>query len=125
MAQDPQNPQKPPGATGATLITTMKGAEFEALKAQEPLRKLKQQVSSDGRLRNQYMYCGADRTGRASSAAADDGASNSQLQNITGKGPKTCECESCGGIFGKQDSCPRCGAWMRARSGMSRAKGYR
>lgn len=29
------------------------------------LRTLKLQTSSDGRLRDQYMYCGADRTGRA------------------------------------------------------------
>jgi len=79
------------------------------------LRKLKQQVSYDGRLRNQYMYCGADRTGRWSSAAADDDASNSQLQNITAKGPATASCEGCGQIFGylvNKNSCPRCGAWM-------------
>jgi len=77
------------------------------------LRKLKLQVNSDGRLRNQYMYCGADRTGRASSSAADDGASNSQLQNITAKGPKNCMCESCHQIFGfaeGQPYCPRCGS---------------
>lgn len=80
------------------------------------LRKLKLQVSSDGRLRNQYMYCGADRTGRASSAAADDNASNSQLQNITAKGPKTCMCESCEEIFGQHGygtpECPRCDSWL-------------
>lgn len=79
------------------------------------LRKLRLQVSSDGRLRNQYMYCGADRTGRWSSAAADDDASNSQLQNITAKGPKTIKCESCHKISGSLGGgCPRCGAWMIA-----------
>lgn len=79
------------------------------------LFKLRLQVSSDGRLRNQYMYCGADQTGRWSSAAADDGASNSQLQNITAKGPKTCRCEGCNQIFGQDVvsiGCPRCGSWM-------------
>jgi DNA polymerase len=78
------------------------------------LRKLRLQVNKDGRLRNQYMYCGADRTGRWSSAAADDNASNSQLQNITAKGPKTAQCESCNKIFGavaNPKSCPRCNAW--------------
>lgn len=79
------------------------------------LFKIRMQVSRDGRLRNQYMYCGADQTGRWSSAAADDGASNSQLQNITAKGPKTCRCEGCGQIFGQDVAdigCPRCGSWM-------------
>jgi DNA polymerase len=79
------------------------------------LAKIKLQVCSDGRLRNQYMYCGADRTGRWSSAAADDDASNSQLQNVTAKGPKSCKCAGCGGIFGRDVSdigCPRCGQWV-------------
>lgn len=81
------------------------------------LRKLKLQICSDGRLRNQYMYCGADRTGRWSSAAADEGASNSQLQNITAKGPKTSRCGQCGGIHGRSVEtetvgCPRCGNFV-------------
>lgn len=79
------------------------------------LAKLKLQVSRDGRLRNQYMYCGAERTGRWSSSAADDDASNSQLQNITAKGPKTVQCGECKGIFGKNIDhigCPRCGQWV-------------
>lgn len=72
------------------------------------LRTLKLQLSSDGRLRNQYMYCGADRTGRWSAGGV-------QLQNMTAKGPKSCECEACGGIFGQlipDIGCPRCGAWL-------------
>lgn len=72
------------------------------------LRTLKQQVSSDGRLRNQYTYCGADRTGRWSAGGV-------QLQNMTAKGPKSAKCESCGGVFGQLGTdigCPRCGAWM-------------
>lgn len=85
------------------------------------LRKVKHQVSSDGRLRNQYMYCGADQTGRWSSAAADDNASNSQLQNITAKGPKSQECQECGRItgldhqawvMGTQGGCPNCGGTL-------------
>lgn len=77
------------------------------------LAKLRHQLNSDGRLRNQYMYCGAERTGRWSSAAADDNASNSQLQNITAKGPKTRECEACGRIFGAcLTDCPECGSFL-------------
>lgn len=70
------------------------------------LRTLKLQVNTDGRLRGQYMYCGADRTGRWSAGGV-------QLQNITSKGPKTCMCESCEKVFGKDNyytpgMCPRC-----------------
>lgn len=71
------------------------------------LRTLKLQVSSDGRLRDQYMYCGADRTGRASAGGV-------QLQNITSKGPKSAQCEGCGEYFEPMDydphanSCPHC-----------------
>ena len=77
------------------------------------LAKLRHQLNSDDRLRNQYMYCGAERTGRWSSAAADDNASNSQLQNITAKGPDSRECEACGRIFGAcLTDCPDCGSFM-------------
>ena len=72
------------------------------------LRTLKLQTSSDGRLRDQYMYCGADRTGRWSAGGV-------QLQNITSKGPKSAECEGCGEFFNhdrpNMDACPHCGAW--------------
>lgn len=71
------------------------------------LRSLKLQVSSDGRLRDQYMYCGADRTGRASAGGV-------QLQNMTAKGPKSRQCSDvdCGRYFGAHhvDTCPHCGS---------------
>lgn len=72
---------------------------------------LRRQINSDGRLRDQYMYCGADRTGRWSAGGV-------QLQNITAKGPKSKTCQECGRIVGKDctlgalgDSalCPECG----------------
>lgn len=72
------------------------------------LYTLKRQLSSDGRLRDQYQYCGADRTGRWSAGGV-------QLQNMTAKGPKPAECESCGRYFGANTDllgCPHCGAWM-------------
>lgn len=71
------------------------------------LRTLKLQVNSDGRLRDQYMYCGADRTGRWSAGGV-------QLQNITAKGPKSAQCEGCGKHFNPlsvDGNCPRCGSW--------------
>ena len=67
------------------------------------LYTLKRSVSSDGRLRDQYMYCGADRTGRWSAGGV-------QLQNLTSKGPKSKTCNGCGRIVGKVAiSCPYCG----------------
>ena len=64
-------------------------------------------VSSDGRLRDQYSYCGADRTGRWSAGGV-------QLQNITAKGPKSAMCEGCDKHFNPRDlkGCPRCGSTM-------------
>ncbi len=76
------------------------------------LRTLKLQVSSDGRLRDQYMYCGADRTGRWSAGGV-------QLQNITAKGPKTVRCGECDAIHGQNidaPGCPRCGQWVDLRA---------
>jgi len=68
------------------------------------LYTLKRSVSSDGRLRDQYMYCGADRTGRWSAGGV-------QLQNLTSKGPKSKTCNVCGRIVGKiAICCPDCGA---------------
>ena len=67
------------------------------------LYTLKRSVSSDGRLRDQYMYCGADRTGRWSAGGV-------QLQNLTSKGPKSKICNGCGRIVGKVAAeCPSCG----------------
>lgn len=74
------------------------------------LRTLKLQTSSDGRLRDQYLYCGADRTGRWSAGGV-------QLQNITAKGPKSMWCGECNKAFGRAQltqadcGCPRCGQW--------------
>jgi DNA polymerase len=64
------------------------------------LLKLKSQVSRDGRLRDQYVYCGAG-TGRASSGGV-------QMQNIRGGGPRSYDCNACGRIIGDVSSCP-CG----------------
>lgn len=76
------------------------------------LPKLKRQINSDGRLRDQYSYCGADRTGRWSAGGV-------QLQNITAKGPESKTCGLCGHIagvdckvevLGSRGDCPECGA---------------
>lgn len=69
------------------------------------LRSIKLQTSSDGRLRNQYMCWGADRTGRWAAGGV-------QLQNITAKGPRTIYCSGCGKYSGAAvehpTTCPRC-----------------
>ena len=67
------------------------------------LPTLKRQLSSDGRLRAQYMYCGADRTGRWSAGGV-------QMQNLTAKGPKSKQCNECGHIVGHayKGDCPEC-----------------
>ena len=68
------------------------------------LYTLQRQLSSDGRLRDQYQYCGADRTGRWSAGGV-------QLQNITAKGPKSAQCEdiACQRYFSAElTHCPHC-----------------
>lgn len=76
------------------------------------LATIKRQVNSDGRLRGQYSYCGAERTGRWSAGGV-------QLQNITARGPKFLVCEdmTCNKPFGDHKGlpvvngervCPRC-----------------
>jgi len=71
------------------------------------LYTLKRSLSSDGRLRDAYTYCGADQTGRWSSGGV-------QLQNMTAKGPEgVAQCEACNRYFVPHaDTCPHCGAWM-------------
>jgi DNA polymerase len=82
------------------IRSILAGANIKKLPA------LKLQINSDGRLRNQYMYCGADRTGRWSAGGV-------QLQNITSKGPKSAMCESCEKYFNPiGEGCPRCGSQM-------------
>lgn len=80
--------------------------------AVKKLNAIKLRTSSDGRLRDQYMYCGADRTGRWSAGGA-------QLQNITARGPASQECADCGHIagygckvevMGVVGGCPSCGS---------------
>lgn len=59
-------------------------------------------VSSDGRLRDLFGYCGASRTGRWAGYGA-------QPQNLPNSGPKTYHC-SCGHHFGlHRPDCPWCG----------------
>ena len=73
------------------------------------LHTLKLQTSADGRLRDQYMYCGADRTGRWSAGGV-------QLQNMTAKGPDAYLCPECGAITGQvgwnMGECLVCNQWV-------------
>ena len=66
------------------------------------LKTLKNQLTKDGRLKNQYVYCGADRTGRWSAGGV-------QLQNITAKGAEAMHCNSCARVVQKAEFCINCG----------------
>lgn len=96
-----------PGSPARELLTIRSDLGSANVKK---LRTIKAQLSSDGRLRNQYVVFGADRTGRFSSGGA-------QLQNITARGPESRQCEdgeTCGKIYGAATghTCPRCGSEM-------------
>lgn len=102
-------------------VETVDGAlENESLPAGHPVRRaleirsilaganvkklisLKRQVSCDGRLREQYVYCGAQQTGRFASWGV-------QLQNISSKGPDSKTCDSCSRHVGVCcTECPYC-----------------
>lgn len=62
-------------------------------------------VSKDDRLRNNFIYCGATRTGRFSGKGA-------QLQNSFSSGPKVTKCQKCKHYYGINNtvSCPWCDA---------------
>lgn len=60
-------------------------------------------VSADGRLRDLFAYCGADRTGRFAGRGP-------QPQNLPNSGPAVVLCE-CGNHYGPHlNNCPWCGA---------------
>lgn len=64
---------------------------------------LQRTVSNDGRLRDMFIYCGAQRTGRWS-------GSGSQPQNLVNSGPDCLECGICGHIWATvEEDCPKCG----------------
>lgn len=97
------------GFKGSSAHTALRIREALASANIKKLFTLKNQVSSDGRLRDQYMYCGAAQTGRFSSGGV-------QLQNLTSKGPVSAHCPSCGQYSGQgaaplgvEDECIACG----------------
>ena len=55
------------------------------------LAAMENRYASDGRLHDMFTYCGAQRTGRWSSEAA-------QLHNLAKKGPSVSRCGNCGAI---------------------------
>jgi DNA polymerase len=65
------------------------------------LYSIERRISADGRLRDLFAFCGADRTGRFSGRGP-------QPQNLPSGGPDVKQCKSCGAFFDKE-SCP-CGA---------------
>ncbi len=88
-----------PGTPAARVLEIRQALASANIKK---LRSIKLQLNSDGRLRDQYIYCGADRTGRWSAGGV-------QLQNLTAKGPKSKQCNNCGRIVGAAcQDCPEC-----------------
>jgi len=64
---------------------------------------LDRMLSSDGRMRDLFRFCGADRTGRFAGAGP-------QPQNMPNSGPKVRKCDGCGLVhYEGLDSCPGCG----------------
>lgn len=62
-------------------------------------------TNSDGRIREMFAFCGADRTGRFSGRGP-------QPQNLPNSGPKVKKCEGCGKHYGRTEfltACPWCG----------------
>jgi len=91
------DPTVPPAARRALEIRdTLASASVRKLGA------IERQLSPDGRLRDLFSYCGADRTGRWAGRGP-------QPQNIPGGGPALIRC-SCGYTFAPScPSCPSCG----------------
>lgn len=68
------------------------------------LFSLERHTSADGRVRDIFVYCGADRTGRFSGMGP-------QPHNFPSGGPDVRRCEDCGAVYWiKLDNCPQCGA---------------
>lgn len=80
--------------------------EIRSLVGSASVKKLfaiNRRVSADGRLRDLFAYCGADRTGRFAGRGP-------QPQNLPNSGPTVKKC-NCGEYFGAhRESCPRCHA---------------
>ena len=63
-------------------------------------------LNSDGRIRDLFAYCGAERTGRWAGRGP-------QPQNLRNGGPDSHGCAVCGGLHAREfTECPRCGGNM-------------
>lgn len=63
---------------------------------------LDRMLSNDGRMRDLFRFCGADRTGRFAGAGP-------QPQNMPNSGPKVHKCSGCRSVYWANISCPKCG----------------
>lgn len=64
---------------------------------------LARQTSKDGRIRDLFAFCGADRTGRFAGRGP-------QPQNLPNSGPAVRKCEGCSAVYWtKHNRCPSCG----------------
>lgn len=92
-----------PDATGYNAAK--RALEIRALIGSASVKKLfaiDRRTSDDGRLRDLFAFCGADRTGRFAGRGP-------QPQNLPNSGPAVKHCE-CGQYYGAhRESCPWCG----------------
>lgn len=96
-------------AIGWTYGSAQRALQIRAVLSSASVKKLYsilRTVSYDGRLRDLFAFCGADRTGRFSGRGA-------QPQNLKGSGPDMQQCDpvnGCGEYYNASDHCPHCGA---------------
>lgn len=87
----------PPAARRVLTIRSMLGAS-----SVKKLFAIERRISADGRLRDLFAYCGADRTGRWAGRGP-------QPQNLPGSGPPVKRCGHCGrACWSGLTSCPAC-----------------
>lgn len=102
VAQALKREDLPPGPRRVLEIRQSLGAA-----SVKKLFAIDRRVSQDGRLRDLFAFCGADRTGRFAGRGP-------QPQNLPNSGPKVVKCDDasgCGKHYGPHlDNCPWCGA---------------
>ncbi len=86
IAEAMEDPSLPPAARRAFEIRQLLGSS-----SVKKLYALERTTMADGRLRDSFVYCGADRTGRFAGRGV-------QPQNLKNSGPDSVRCVTCGAI---------------------------
>lgn len=91
------------GSYTGDVLTVLKLRQMLASSSVKKLFAIKRRICRDGRLKDLFAYCGADRTGRASGKGP-------QPQNLPSAGPQVKECLLCKKHYQTGlASCPWCG----------------